>query len=99
VLVQRPIRTAATPTITVIVMVEACIAVRNAVLLSADSWSPGGPFRACLRRGYGSTEIGSDAVGLAPSGVLLVTLVVVTSMAESPLPTVKPWLALSWNWS
>jgi hypothetical protein len=42
-------------------------------------------------RGYfpnGSTAIGIDAVGLTPIARFVVTLVIVTSTADSPLPTV-----------
>jgi hypothetical protein len=41
------------------------------------------------RPGYGPTEMGSDAVGLTPIGVFVLTVVIVTSTAEAPWLTVK----------
>jgi hypothetical protein len=45
--------------------------------------------RSMSRPGYGPTVMGSDAVGLTPIGVLVVTLVIVTSTADVPWLTVK----------
>jgi hypothetical protein len=39
--------------------------------------------------GYGPTVMGSEAVGLAPIGALVLTLVIVTSTADAPWLTVK----------
>jgi hypothetical protein len=41
-----------------------------------------------------STAMGSDTVGMPPIALFVVTLVIVTLSADSPLPTVKPGLAL-----
>jgi hypothetical protein len=81
---------------TAIVIVEACMAVRNAVLLTSASWLPGQACRPARRlwpanrsRAYGPTVMGSEAVGLAPIGALVLTLVIVTSTADAPWLTVK----------
>jgi hypothetical protein len=49
----------------------------------------------CWLPGYGPTVMGSDAVGLAPTGALVVMLVIVTSTADAPWLTVKFWFGLS----
>lgn len=56
---QSPIRTAATPEMTAIAMVDACMAVRNAVLPSVASWFPWGPSLLAT-----STALASESVAM-----------------------------------